>query len=173
MKTLWKSLSFLAVVNLLALALFAGWLWQSDRVDFERIERVRAMFATTITAEQQAAADADVDAEAQAEIDRLAALQDNPPLPSAARIQQVGLANDEAQQAVRRVQDETVQLRAQLEQRIAQLEASEATFDARVKAWEQSIIEERDRRIDEQFQKTVKQYESLPPRARRRWCSSW
>ena len=54
MRVLWNMLSFLAVVNLLALAMVAGWLWKTDRLDRDRLERLRALFAQTITNEQAA-----------------------------------------------------------------------------------------------------------------------
>jgi len=36
MRTVWNIISFLAVVHLLAVALFIGWLWQSQRLSAER-----------------------------------------------------------------------------------------------------------------------------------------
>ena len=41
MKTAWNIVSFLAVVHLLALLMFAGWLWQTDRLDGGRITAIQ------------------------------------------------------------------------------------------------------------------------------------
>ena len=61
MKAAWYAVSFLAVVNLLALALCAAWLWRTDRLDASRVHQVRELFARTI-AEEQADAQAALDA---------------------------------------------------------------------------------------------------------------
>ena len=54
MKTIWSIVSFLAVVNLLALTTFAVWLWHSDRLDGERVQQVRELFSMTIPEAQAA-----------------------------------------------------------------------------------------------------------------------
>ena len=51
-KSLWIIISTLAIANLLALIGFGAWLHTSDRLDGERLERVRRIFAETRAAEQ-------------------------------------------------------------------------------------------------------------------------
>ena len=58
MKTIWSVISFLAIVHLLAIAMFAVWLWKSDRLSPERIEAARTLFGPTVT---QAAAAAEAE----------------------------------------------------------------------------------------------------------------
>ena len=48
MRTFWNTISFLAVVNLLALILAVGWLGYSGRIDRTRVETVRDLFASPI-----------------------------------------------------------------------------------------------------------------------------
>ena len=38
MKTLWNIVSFMAVVHLLALLMFVGWLWRTERLDRGRVD---------------------------------------------------------------------------------------------------------------------------------------
>lgn len=57
MRNLWSAVSFLSVVNILAILLVVGWLHQSGRLDRDRIERVRTIFRLPV-AEEQAALEA-------------------------------------------------------------------------------------------------------------------
>ena len=54
MKTLWNVLAFMAVVNLLAMAGFVGWLWQSQRLSVDRLEQVRELLKLTIPEQEEA-----------------------------------------------------------------------------------------------------------------------
>ena len=89
MKTVWNGLSFLAVVNLLALLMFVGWLWKTDRLDADRVEHVRSMFARTISDDQAA----DEEAEKQGQLVRREQAEQvrrqEPPLPSAERVRSI------------------------------------------------------------------------------------
>ena len=53
MKTLWNIVSFLAVVHLLALVMFVGWLWKSGRLDGARIDELREMLAVLLLPERR------------------------------------------------------------------------------------------------------------------------
>ncbi len=161
MKKLWDMFSFIAVVNLLVLLLFVGWLWHNDRLDIARVREVRALLASTIAEDEAKAA-----TEAAAEEDRRAALaaEDeklHPPLPSAAQVTFASLASDQARQATRRLQDETDQHQAALAMRSAALDGRVAELEERERAWDASIADELQRRTDEQLRKTVQLYEAL------------
>ncbi len=168
MKKLWNMMSFMAVVNLLAMIVFVGWLYQTGRLDVDRVRQIKDMFAPTIEQERQAAANS----EAQAEIDRQQAEElarkQSPPLPSADQIREESLVKDQTGQALRRLRDEREQLKTQQDLKTAQLDRREAELEARIREWEQSIAKEADRRQDVQFQKVVKQYESIPPKNAKR-----
>lgn len=53
MKSLWSVVSFLAVVHLLALLGFLGWMYGSDRLSLERVRTVRELFAMTMAEEKK------------------------------------------------------------------------------------------------------------------------
>jgi hypothetical protein len=169
MRTLWNAVSFVAVVNLLALLMLGVWLWFSGRLNEDRVMRLRELFATTI-AEEQAAAEA---ADAAAQLAEAAAAEEawaeNPPLPSGAAIQRTNLTDGQSEQALRRVQDEAEDLLAQIQQRESQLAEREEAFEARCEAWRSATEAERSRRVDEQFQKTVAQYAAASPKLARQW----
>ena len=54
MKLAWNIIAFVAIMNLLAVLFFGGWLAVSGRVNNERIESVRTLFA--VPADTEAAA---------------------------------------------------------------------------------------------------------------------
>lgn len=169
MKRLWNIISFIAVVNLLSLLLFGAWLWQSGRLDVERIDRVRELLAMTIADEQAAAEERAAQAEREQAEAAERAWRANPPLPSAAHVQQVSRAEDQADQAMRRVRDETARLQEQLDGRAAELDQREQAFRSARETWLGSIDAEKSRRSDEQFLQTVRQYETAPAKIARQW----
>ena len=156
MKTLWTVVSFLAVVHLLALGLFAGWLWRSDRLDMQRMREVRELFAQTIT-EQAAAVDDPVEATGEADAGAMLTR-----LGSAEQLTMLTTLQEHEQQSARRIQDESDMLARQFEKLTLQTEADRSAFEAERAGWEQATRAERERKADEQFAQTVLQYESLP-----------
>ena len=48
MRSIWSTLRFLAVVNMLAILLAIGWLYQSGRIDRNRLEEVRELFRLSV-----------------------------------------------------------------------------------------------------------------------------
>ena len=57
MKRVWTIISILAVANLLALGGFVGWLKTSGRLNKERMQQLRELFAPTIAESAKQAAD--------------------------------------------------------------------------------------------------------------------
>lgn len=164
MKTLWNAVSFIAVVNLLAMLMFVAWLWQSQRIDAARIDQLRELFARTVPEiEQEAAAKtaAEAAALAQAEVD---ARERRPAITSAVQIAALSSVQEQEAQAARRLGDEQRQLLALLETRRGELEHRIAQFDADKQSWEAQVSRQQQRRTDEQFLKAVAQYESVPPK---------
>jgi len=162
MKRLWNMVSFLAVVNLLAMALFIGWLWQTKRLN---IDRLRAMHDTLVmTAEEQAeqdardAADAMAADEAAAEAERT----ENPPLPSGIAVRYHDDLMMRDAQVMRRWQDEKELLVRQLEDTRRQLEVERAAFNAERDAWRTATQDERQQLIDENLTKAVTLLSSIP-----------
>lgn len=164
MKAVWGVVSALAVANVLALAGFAGLLWMTDRLDGDRVERVRAMLATTI--EQERAAE---EARAQEERERAE---------EAEREATMAIPPDAAAMVVHRRQTEErveaqhlLRLRAQVQSLLRTLEREQA----RIEAERSAILAEREaferfrRRLEEidgaeQFRKSVVTLEQQRPR---------
>jgi hypothetical protein len=164
MKTIWNIVSFLAIAHLVAIAVVVGWLWQSQRLDRDRVERVRTILALSIPAEQAAQAeDAKKQAEEQAKADETARMQ-NPPVTSSAQIASMSEIERFTAQSLRRMAEEKRQLSASLEAREQALKDEIAKFEADREAYEQSIKDQRQAQTDEQFRKAVKLIESLPPK---------
>lgn len=169
MKGTLRVITVLALANLLAVAVFAGWLVASGRVDRERLARVRDIFRNTVAAER-------------AEDARLAAQEaapETPPVDGKLRLElpMAGLEEvaassrieDRAQLAARSLVEQQRRLAADLEAREAELAAREAQFVERQRAWEESIAAGAERQTNEQFRKTVRLLESAPPRQAREW----
>jgi flagellar motility protein MotE (MotC chaperone) len=162
MKHLWSAISFLAVVHLLAMAMFVGWLWQSNRLSRQRVDDLKALFAPTLE-EEQAARDAQAEVDEQARLDAAEqARADNPPGSSADMITQVNLIEETQSQALQRLQEEVNAHQRMLRQRAQALDARETALDARDTAWREANQAQLARATDEQFQKTVALYSTVP-----------
>lgn len=164
MKTIWSIVSFLAVTHLLALLMFVGWLWQSERLSSDRITQMRELFAPTIAQAEQAQADAAAEAEANAQAARAQQRHDSPPVSSATRINHMSQLEEIEKRTRRRMEQEKAALLGELQARLDRLDEREAELEAQREQWRESVEAEQARLADEQFAKTVKQYESIKPR---------
>ncbi|MHC4218875.1 MAG: hypothetical protein ACYSU7_10525 [Planctomycetota bacterium] len=164
MKTAWNVVSFLAVVHLLALLMFAGWLWQTDRLDGGRIDEVRALFAPTISESRAVLVQADLEAEAALQQRAETARRQRPPLPAAYRVDR--LADDQQDQA--RAEHHLDLVRRQLLQQFdivaLQLETERDALNADRQGFEQGVDADQQQRYAAQLTKAVKLLESLPPK---------
>ncbi len=152
MKTLWNLISIIAVVNLLAVLSTAGWLVASGRLDRERWLEVRELLAQRDGAPPAAEADAPAEEES------------GDVVATTARIDARQRLAQQTSMSLRRLLDEKDQLDRVLEERRQQLEASKAAFEAERKQWDEATAQLRSARTDEQFKKTVKLLESVPPK---------
>jgi hypothetical protein len=82
MKTIWNIIAFMAVVNLLAVAGFVGWLASSDRLSRERVQAVRELLAETLTEEKARVSAEELAAKKAEEADAAAEKAGRPPLTS-------------------------------------------------------------------------------------------
>ena len=137
-----KLIKILAIANLLAVVGFVGWLVATDRVNRERLERVREIFHPTIAAEKTAIAEQIVSAE---------------------RFQQ------RAALAVRSLQDEQRRLLEDLSSRERGVTEREEALAKRQTDWETSISEEKERQTKDQFRKAVRLLESAPAKQGKEW----
>ena len=158
MKKLWDLVSFLAVVNLLALLAVTGWLWTSGRLDVERLRDVRDLLAMTL--EEEAA----LDAESGAAEDQTAgdgadlARRNNPPLSSTDQVRVFNAIYTQNRQAKSRLADEAKLLRDAQDRRSAELDEREEAIVARETAWKDGNAGVIQTRADVQFGKTVALY---------------
>jgi hypothetical protein len=164
MKTLWNIFSFLAVVHLLALTMVIVWLWQSQRLTADRMHALRDMFAMTEPEAQAAAATAAAEAQTEHQKELDAQAKANPPGDSQSEIQHVSVIKQQEEQALRRLEDEKKMMLDQLTASSTQLERQRDDLDRQRVEWENTIRTDRQRKVDEQFLQTVKQYEQLTPK---------
>ena len=85
-----------------------------------------------------------------------------PPLPSGARINQIGMVRSQENQSRRRLSEEKDMLLRQVANARLAIDAKEEELATERARWEDAMQRQRELKIDEQFLKTVRQYESLP-----------
>ncbi len=168
MKTLWNIVSFLAVVHLLAVVMFVGWLWKSERLDGDRVGQVRAMLAVTIPDAEVAAARVVQDATLRQQQDADENLRQNPGLPSGDRVRTMTDTNQSQQRSVRRMNDFKADLARQLAQLQAGIEEKREALKSEQASNSSEAAGERERREAEQLTKTVKILEGFPPKQLKR-----
>jgi len=164
MRRIFDIIAAVGLINLLALIMLVLWLWSSDRLDRDRLDRLRALLSPTIAQERESLAAMERDAE-RAKAQREAELRDEHlPPPSEVRLELVRSADSAAAQAEARLRDQVAHLRRELMDGISRLQRDRDDFEAERAGWLASIEAERTRRTDEQFAKAVRQLELLPPR---------
>lgn len=130
MRTIWTILSVLAIANLLAIIGFVGWLATSDRLNLDRVRKLREVMSVTLTSERvqaeeaQAALDAEAAAAAQAEKDA------QPPITAEDQLMIQLESRQVDQQRLRRTADEIERLKQGLRAERLALEAERARFAA-------------------------------------------
>lgn len=66
MKTLWNAIAVLAIANFVALLALTAWLWRQERLNPDRVERIRVMLAETAPEEEARLAEEQALAEEEA-----------------------------------------------------------------------------------------------------------
>ena len=164
MKIAWNMISFLAVVNLLALSMFIAWMWHTERLDAQRVEELRAMLAMTIPEAEAAAARAAEDEALAAQQQAEAARRETPGVPAANRIRDLTSARKVEQRSVRRIDDVKALLSRQMGLQEAEIEEQRSALEAQRQALVGGLGSESERRAEDQLKKVVKLLESLPPK---------
>lgn len=158
-KKMWNVISALALANLLALIGFSGWLYASDRIDADRLETIRETLSTPAGEQtDDDKADSAAETEEQAEADGQAS-----PVSSAERLATQQNLQAVAQQRVERSRRAVEDLRRTLEKEWRKLDEAIAEFEKRKKAFEEMRKRIEQVEGDEQFKKTLRLYESVPP----------
>lgn len=164
MKKLWSIFSYLAIIHLLAFLMFVGWLWQSDRLNRDRIDQTRALFSMTMPQAKLAAKQADIDEQQKASEQNELAMRDDPPYSSQTSLAINKAHQTQADQAARNLEDTRRNSMNMLNIEREVLEKEKAEFAQMKAAWDRDTAAEKKRKTDEQFAQTVKIYESLAPK---------
>jgi flagellar motility protein MotE (MotC chaperone) len=163
MRSIWMILGTVAIANMMALAVFFGWLASTDRLSRERVDAVRKMFVETSaqeTVRREAEAKESEQAALLAEAERTKGF---PPLTADQRLELIREYADLISQRTERTRRETQDLintllaqQARVQQDRQRLEEDRTAFEsmrAAIAALEGS----------EQFQKSLKVYQTLKP----------
>lgn len=164
MKTLWNVVSFLAVVHLLALLMFAAWLWQSQRLTASRLQEMRALFAISAPQAEQAAAKADAQARATRDRELQEQQKTDPPADSFTQVQLISAIKQQQGYARHQLESEKAMLLEQLSAARGDLDARHASLERERQEWQSGLGAEQQRKVDEQFLQTVKHYEQVAPK---------
>lgn len=161
MRSLWTIITVVALANLLAIAGFAGWLAASNRVNMDRIERVRAVFAPTVAQEEADARKAQAEQEALEQQQTEEARIGSMPMTADDRTQTLEELEAIANMRAARAEGETRRLMDALELSWEELKRERAKFEQERK----EFLAMRDRLAEtegsEQFRKAVSLYESV------------
>ena len=157
MKSLWSVVSFLAVVHLLALLGFLGWMYGSDRLSLERVRTVRELFAMTMTDEKMQKEEQERETTVNPERDSS--------MFQMSSTRQIELMTDVQRQellATQRMKDESEMHARQFSLLNQKIASEREEFEKERRRWEEATGADRERKTNEQFTHTVIQYESLP-----------
>lgn len=161
MRTLWNIIAVMALANLLAMGAVAGWLFNSGRLDPQRIEELRAIIAEPVAAqrarEAEAAAQAEAEAATKAEEARLTAAPVTASEVVAVRLE----ASEIDRQRIERLRREVEDLRRVLAQERRTLDEESAAFVRERDAFTALRAEIAAREGDTQFRKSVEVYQSM------------
>ncbi len=164
MKSLWLVLSMIALANILALAGFVGWLSATDRLDRDRLEKLKAMLAKPIGVE---AAEAQALAVSQAEAQRQAVAAEKlaqPPIAAAEKLARERADVELTTQRMLRRQREIDDLGSQLLRRQDELDRREKDLDDRIAAFERQKKKYLEIEGAAQFQTALSTLEGLKSR---------
>jgi flagellar motility protein MotE (MotC chaperone) len=164
MKTVWTIISILALANLLAVLGFVGWLGATQRLNKDRVEAVRLIFAQTTQQEQQAKdkvrAEGEQTVVKKAEADRIAL----PPIAAADKIKQQRVDSEIKLQSLQRRESEIKGLQVWLQRENDRLQKWQTDLQAR----EGAFAAERKRIADtdgtEQFKKVLTVLTGVKPK---------
>jgi hypothetical protein len=163
MKTIWTTLSVLAVANLLALLALGGWLKSADRLDIGRIKQIRQIFTETLTQQTTRLDEAKAKAEAEEKAAAEKSKEGQPPVTSADTLElklEQSKADQERMESLRRetrIMQETLRReRAQVDAEWAVLKKAQADFQQARKAVA-------DTEGNAQFKKALATLEGLKP----------
>lgn len=163
MRTLLVSVAVVAVANLVGLLGFAGWLVGSGRLDAQRLQHVRSMFAETIQDQRSRESD-----EAAAEVSLALAAEQarkdaRPPMTATEQLAARVEATEIDRQRAERLRREVADLQRGLEQREAELERQRRVLARERDEFERMRQDIVSQTTSEQFKKALATMEGLKP----------
>jgi hypothetical protein len=165
MTKVWNIVSFLAVMNLIAVGCFLMWLYASGRIDADRLERTRTIFhvpteqeARERVAAEEAEAIASEQAFEEASLVRLPAGSSQP-------IDSLEAIEMHLQRMERRFRSDLERDRNELLDFERRLAAREGQLETRLKAFEEARVERRSAEELVEFTRVTKLLEALPAKS--------
>ncbi len=162
-KSLWLIISTIAVANILTLLGVGGWLFATDRLSPDRLEGVRTIFEISVTAQDKDEQAALAAANNKSLEERLEAGEGTAPVPAMVRNMLIHEQDEISQQRLARSQREQEDLLRVIDDRQRELAVRESVFEQDKAAWEAMRKRLTAQESAEQFQKTVKNYETQKP----------
>ena len=167
MKVLWAIIVIVLVLNTLAFLGLLGWLYNTGRIDKQRIMSARQVFELTIEEEKrqgELAKELEEQSRQQAlDIARLESVKDGP-ITLADRLLAEQQADELSVQRVQRLRRDIDDLRKQLTLAKQLLAKQHEELTAQKESFEQAVAKETKLKNDQDFQQTVKMYQQLKPK---------
>ena len=165
MTRLWNICAFIALANLVALIGLLGWMATTGRIDSDRVDRVRALFAQPVEVERLAD-----EAQRQAEeLEREASLEAGSmvALPASSRwpIDSFTKIQMERQRMERRFRDQLQRDSQEILQAEQQLNAERNAFELKKAEYELMQQQARVQQDSADFKQAVKDLESMPSKS--------
>ncbi|MCK4871290.1 MAG: hypothetical protein KAS72_01050 [Phycisphaerales bacterium] len=164
LKPLVTIISVMAVINLLAMLLSVGWLWQSDRLNADRIDVIRELFAETTTAEQQRLDEEQAEADATQARTEAEAIANRLPMTAEAQLAHMQVASELDQLNIQHMKGDAEVLQRALDNKLRELEREREALSEKVQAFEEMVTRTREIQESEQFEKTLAIYQGLEPK---------
>lgn len=159
MKQAWSITSFVAVVNLLVLILLAGWMWQTGRLDSDRISALRTWIMSPPME----------DSEEQVAPGSEAAVEEVSGMSSQQRLEWLEHWRMQSEQRLQGLVEEAERRSLEVQARLTELELQKQALAVKERAMLEEL-ETRDRQAkDEAFQRTVGLYEQARPDRAKAW----
>jgi chromosome segregation ATPase len=164
LRSLAVALMAVVLINVGAVGALIGWLAMSGRLNKDRIERVVKVFDQTIARdktqrekEKQQAQKERQQAERAARLERVK----DGPLTLQDRLQLTQRADEIANHRLARLQEETTDLRQQIERAKQRIAEQKQALDQKREQFEEFLKQRTQQMQDEDFQQTVQMYENL------------
>lgn len=164
MKTVWTILATIAIANLLALLGFVGWLAASDRLNRDRLQKIRAVLAPTLASEATAAKAAEDEAQSQAKTAAEAKRFEGTPESAAENIERTRAEEDHQLQTSVRLRREIDDLRRQVLADRVKVDEDRQTLAAEREAFNKDRTESTKLAASEQFKQALATLESQKPK---------